>query len=334
MTEFIKTMLNGYSQLFNDAKLAFFEHGPKILTGSGTGLMMIGSALIARDSCKAEVQQAIAEANNLVAEAETKNNTTNAGDSKAKKKARIFKAKFHKGLKIVKVYKKGFILDAIGGISTTTGICISENGRHKAIAGAATLGGILSSYRAAVVADLGPEADIKYMNGEKVVNVTKKKGKKDETDNDANAVAEEASNGGVTIYKDPNAFRLLFSKESTPSVWNENYDIRKANLEWIEATLSRYFMNTWETGGALTLNDMRREFDKLNPSRMDVDIGGIFGRVYERNDPKTHRLINLHWREDKDFMDGRKDYCYVYFDCDPEPIIGRTRKRFTQVEKG
>lgn len=333
MTEFFKTLLNGYSILFNEAKTGFLDHGPKIMTGSGTGLMMIGSALIARDSCKAEVQQAIAEANQVVEDITNKNNTTNADDPKTKKRMRSAKAKFKKGLRIVKIYKKGFIANAIGGALTTAGILISEDSRHKAIAGAATLGSVLTSYRAAVVADLGPEADIKYMNGQKAVNIPKKKGgKKDEEASD-NAGCN-TSEDGVTIFKDPNAFRLLFSKESTPSVWSENYDIRKANLEWIEIVLARKFMDTWEHGGALTLNDMRREFDKLTPARMDVDIGGIFGRVYEKYKPETHKLIDLHFRDDADFMSGRKDWCYVYFDCDPEPLIGRTRRGFTQVEKG
>ena len=334
MQEFFKTLLNGYSQLFNDAKIGFFDYGPKILTGSGTGLMMLGSALIARDSCKAETQQAIKEANEVIAEAEKINNTTNANDTKAKKNWRLAKAKIRKIGKVVKVYKKGFIVDAIGGVCTTVGIGVSESGRHKAIAGAATLGGILSSYRAAVIDDLGPEADIKYMNGEKAVNIPKtKKGKKDDKTHD-NAGSGVPEGDGVTITKDPNAFRLLFSRESTPSVWSDNYDLRIANLEWTEAVLARKYMNTWEGGGALTLNDMRREFNKLNPQSMDVDIGGIFGRVYEKYKPETHKLVNLHFREDKDFMEGRKDWCYVYFDCDPEPIIGRTRRGFTQVEKG
>lgn len=329
MQGFFKTLAVGYSQLFNDAKLGFFEYGPKILTGTGTGLMMIGSALIARDSCKAETQQAIAEANAIVEEAKEQNNTTKINDSKTKKHARIFKAKFHKGLKIVKIYKKGFIADAIGGICTATGIGISESGRHKAIAGAATLGGILSSYRAAVVADLGPEADIKYLNGQKVVNAPKlKKGEENK-----DLLCPDETDDGVRILKDPNAFRLLYSRESTPSVWHDNYDLRISDLEWLEAVLSRKYMNTWEYGGDLTLNDMRREFDKLNPARMDVPIGGIFGRHYEKDNPKTHKLIDLHYRDDKDFMDGKKDWCYIYFDCDPEPLIGR-KKPFTQIEKG
>ena len=330
MKEFFKTLACGYSQLFNDAKSDFFEYGPKILTGTGTGLMMIGSALIARDSCKAEVQKVIKEANELVEK--EKNTDIKSPEPKYSKKRRVLKAKVKKGWKIVKVYKKGFIVSAIGGVFNGVGLGVSENGRHKAIAGAATLGGILSSYRAAVVADLGPEADIKYLNGEKVVNVPKKKkGAKDETGEGNELV--ETSEDGLTVYRDPNAFRLKYSRETTPDFWHDNYDLRISDLEWLEALLSRKYMNTWEYGGNLTLNDMRREFSRSNPNMMDVQIGGLFGRHYVKEDPKTHKLVNLHFRDDKDFMAGRKDWCWIIFDCDPEPLIYH-RKGFTQIEKG
>ena len=299
MSKFIENLVRGYKIMFNDAKEGVMEHGPKIFTGVGTGLMTIGSALIARDSCKAEVQQAIAEANAIVEhEINTKLKTPND-----KPKRRILKAKFKRGWKIIKIYKRGFIVDAIGSVCNGIGIGLSEKGRHKAIAGAAAIGGVLANYRAAVVADLGPEADIKYLNGQKVVNI-KKKGKKN------------------------------YSRENTPSVWSENYDMRLSNLDWIQASLSRLYMNTWETGGSLTLNDMRGEFDGYNPKRLHVDIGNIFGRKYDPDKPETHKLVNLHYQDDEDFMSGRKDSCWIYFDCDPEPIVGRKQKkpRFKKVE--
>lgn len=325
MSKFIENLVRGYKIMFNDAKEGVMEHGPKIFTGVGTGLMTIGSALIARDSCKAEVQQAIAEANALVEhEINTKPKTPND-----KPKRRILKAKFKRGWKIIKIYKRGFIVDAIGSVCNGIGIGLSEKGRHKAIAGAAAIGGVLANYRAAVVADLGPEADIKYLNGQKVVNI-KKKGKKNEDAEDTGGTED----GGLKITKDPSAFRLLYSRENTPSVWSENYDMRLSNLDWIQASLSRLYMNTWETGGSLTLNDMRGEFDGYNPKRLHVDIGNIFGRKYDPDKPETHKLVNLHYQDDEDFMSGRKDSCWIYFDCDPEPIVGRKQKkpRFKKVE--
>ncbi len=324
MNNFLNILKTGYSLLFKDAKLKLMDEGPKFFTASGSGLMMMGSALIARESCKAEVQEALAEANRVLNEEEN-NNTTN---SKVKKFRRKAQARVKHGFKILKIYKKGFIADAIGAVCVGTGLAISENGRTKALAGAAAIGGAFANYRAAVREDLGPEADIKYLGGKKAVNVPKKpKGKKGEV------VEEDAPDDVTTAVKDPEKFRLLFSKENTPSVWSENYDMRISNLEWLEALLSKQYMSTWEKGGMLTLNDMRREFDANNPRKFDVDIGGLFGRIYERDKPETHKLINLHFREDKDFMDGLKDWCYVYFDCDPEPLIGRKRRRkFTPVE--
>jgi hypothetical protein len=78
---------------------------------------------------------------------------------------------------------------------------------------------------------------------------------------------------------------------------------------------------------------MRREFGGLEPSKMDVDEGGIFGRVLDPNQPRMQQFVNLHFRDDQDFMDGRTDSCWIIFDCDPEPIIGRiNKKNFKQVE--
>lgn len=325
MIDFFKTLAKGYSILFNDLKYDIQDYGPKVFTSTGTGLMMIGSALIARDSCKAEVQNVIQEANAIVDDAKKENKN----EKKATKSLRLIKAKAKKTWKVVKVYKKGFIADAIGAAAVVTGLHISESGRAKAIAGAAAIGSAFASYRAAVREDLGPSADIKYLNGEKAINAPKFK--KGETIPAPEPYIEE--DGGVTLYKDPEAFRLLFSRESTPELWSDNYDMRIANLQWVESVLSRNYMTTWGYGGNLTLNDMRREFGGLTPQKMDVPIGGLFGRHYIKDKPETHRLINLHYEDDKDFMDGRKDWCYIYFDCDPEPLVGRRRK-FTQVERG
>ena len=67
---------------------------------------------------------------------------------------------------------------------------------------------------------------------------------------------------------------------------------------------------------------------------MDVEEGGIFGRVLDPNKPRLKQVVNLHFRDDADFMEGRKDWCWIIFDCDSEPIIGRIKKKkFKQVEK-
>ena len=325
MIDFFATLKRGYKILFRNAAQKLPDIAPKILTGTGTGLMMIGSALIARESCKSEVQEALRDAQRVLDEA----NEPKEEDTKVKKAKRVLKAKTAKGLKMVKVYKKGLIADVVGAALVTGGIVISEDGRKKAIAGAAAIGAEFAGYRAAVKADLGEEADAKYMIGRKAVNVPKKPKK----GNKSNEPEEYIDEDGSTIVKDPSAFRILFSKENTPDIWSDNYDMRIANLEWIEALLTRQYRNTWETGGDLTLNDMRREMGGSNPRKWDVPIGGMFGRRYIKEDPSTHRYINLHFRDDEDFMNGRKDWCWLIFDCDPEPLFNSRGKRFKQIER-
>ena len=43
--------------------------------------------------------------------------------------------------------------------------------------------------------------------------------------------------------------------------------------------------------------------------------------------------VNLHYQDDKDFMEGRTDSCWIIFECDPEPIVNRIGKKIKQVEK-
>lgn len=319
-----KTIITGYGIMFKNFNMKYGTKLPKIFAGTGTGLMMVGSALIARDSCKGEVQQAIRDAEATLNE----DLKPVEGENKAKKVRRYLKAHAVHGWKMVKIYKKGVICNVVGAVSNGVGIGLSENGRKKALAGAAAVGAEFAAYRAAVRSDLGDEADIRYMNGKKTkhLKVTKTK--------EGLKVADQSEeDDGVTIKKDPSAFRFWFSKETCPSIWSPNYDLRLHNLDHVTDMLNHQYIMTWTNGGALTLNDQRREFGGLNPRSMDVDIGGIFGRVYDKDRPESKRLINLHYRDDQDFMEGRTEGCWIIFDVDPEPIIGRTKRKFTQVEE-
>ena len=316
---FFKTLATGYGIIFKNLGWKFGNIAPKVFVGSGTGLMMIGNALIARENCKAEVRKTLADIENDWQEAKK----PVEGESKVERGKRIFKARVVKGWRIVKVHKKGMICSGVGAVSNVVGITISETGRQKALAATAALGAEFAGYRAAVRADLGDEADLKYLTGRKAVN-----GKKSDAKYETGEYIEEYEDeDGVTIKKDPSAFRFLFSKESCPSLWQDNYDLRLANLKWVESNLSRVYLLNHH----ITLNDMRREFGGLTPNRMDVGIGGIFGRVWIEDKPETHKLINLHYEDDEEFMSGRKDWCWIIFECDPDPIISKINRKFTQV---
>ena len=328
---FWKTLGTGYQIMFEEINQ---KHGlklPKIFAGSGTGLMMIASALFARQSLKEENRIAIEEARKAVEEAKK----PVEGEKKTTRLHRIVKAKMSKGLKMAKIYRLPLALEAAGGGLVGIGMHISDDGRKKALEAAAVLGAEYAGYRAAVREDLGEAADMKYLTGKKAVNTgkTDKNSKNTGSEDTEETVETVEDENGVLVQKDPGVFKFWFDEKTCPSLWEANYDLRLNNLKWVESNLSRMYMNTWNNGGALTLNDMRREFGGLNPRSMDVDIGGIFGRVYDPNKPETKKLINLHFRDDEDFMEGRTTGCWIIFDCDPEPIIGRIGRKFTKVEE-
>lgn len=317
---FFRTLFTGYKLMWQDINRKHTDLIPRCFSGCGTGLMMIGSAVMAKTSMKEDVQQVISEANAAVEEAKK----SIEGEKKPQRAKRIFKAKATKGLKIVKAYRKGIAMEIGGAVINGIGYGMAEKGKHKALKAAGSMAAAFAAYRANVRDDLGDEADTRYMSGRKAVKRTEKIDKK------TGEVTEELSfiedEDGVILKKDPNSFRLLFSPETCPSLCSENYNLRIANAKWVEDNLTLKLQSV----GHIYLNDMREAFGGLIPAEMDVDEGGIFGRVIDPNIPKYKQRINLHFRDDKDFMEGRKNWCYMIFDC--EVIVGKVKK-LKQVEK-
>lgn len=309
---FFKTLFNGYRIMFNDITVKHPDLLPRCFSGCGTGLMMIGSAVMAKTGMQEDVKQVIADCDKVIEEAR-----------KAGKK-KYFLAKAKKGLKIVKVFRKGIAYEVGGAVMNGIGLGISENDKHKAIKAAGAIGAAFAGYRANVREDLGEEADLRYLTGQKAVKRTEKVDKKT---GEITEVLERADDEFV-VKKDPNAFRFWFSKETCPSLCSDNYHMRISNLKWVTDNLTHRF----QTVGHISLNDQRREFGGLEPAKMDVDIGGIFGKVADPNIPRMQQYINLHWQDDKDFMEGRTEGCWIIFDTDPEPMIGRIGKKLTEVE--
>lgn len=327
---FFKTLFTGYRLMYQELTTKHPDLLPRAFSGCGTGLMMIGSAVMAKTAMKDDIQQVIAECDAAIAEAQK----PVEGEKKPMRVKRIFKAKVVKGWKVVKKFHKGIIYEAIGGACVGVGLNISEAGKHKAIKAAGAIGTAFAAYRANVRDDLGDEADRRYLTGQKAVKRTEKIDKKTgEVTHDLEYITDD---DGVTIKKDPNAFRFWFSKETCPSIWFENRDLMVATLDKIEDKLTYQLWGTDSdrTIGHLYLNEMWHEFGGLTPGRMDVEIGGLYGRVLKPNISKVKQRVNLHHRDDQNFIDGITDGCWIIFDCDPEPIVGRiTKKKFKQVEK-
>lgn len=320
---FFKTLITGYKIMYQDITTKHNDLIPRCFTGCGTGLMMIGSAVMAKNAMQEDVQQVIAECNAVIDEAMKPKN----GENKVQKKKRVLKAKCVKGWKVAKIFKKGIILETVGAGCVGIGYGMAEKGKHRALKAVGVVGTAFAAYRANVREDLGEEADLKYLTGQKAVKRTERVNKK--TGEITQELEYAQDDDGVTIKKDPNAFRLWFSEETCPNIWTANYDLRKSKLEWIEKTLTLKL----QVSGHLSLNEMRREFGGFMPAEMDVGIGGIFGRVIDPNVPKAQQTVNLHFRDDKDFMEGITDSCWIIFDCDPEPIVNKINKKIKTVER-
>ena len=318
---FFKTLITGYKVMFQEFNTKHNDLIPRCFTGCGAGLMMIGSAIAAKTALKEDVQQVIAEADAAVEEARK----PKEGEKKIEQKKRVFKAKAAKGWKIVKTFHKPIICETLGSVGVGVGYGMAEKGKHRALKAAGSAMAAFAAYRANVRNDLGDEADARYMSGRSAVKKTEKINKK--TGEVTNELSYVEDDEGVTIKKNPNSFRLLYSPDTCPQVCSRNYHLRLNQIKSIQDNLTIKY----QTVKHISLNDMRREFGNyIAPEKMDVDEGGIFGRVIDPKIPLHEQRINLHYEDDKDFMEGRKDWCYVIFDC--EVIVGKINQKLKQVE--
>ena len=224
-------------------------------------------------------------------------------------------------------WKEG-ALAAIGAGLVGAGQHMNTVQKTELAAGAALIAGEFAAYRANVVADQGAEKDLEYLTTKKL------SGAKSVTLEDGTVVenATGSDEGEVTVNADETAFKFWFSPETCPGLYSDNLAMTIENLKWAENDL-------WMVGrmnGHLYLNDMRRKFAPLNkPHALDHALGGVFGKIFDNNIPNGCAKFELGgWRDDADFMEGRKIGTWIIFPCDKEPIINKINKKFTAIETG
>lgn len=324
---FFGTMVQGYKIWGSEIKFAWQKHGAHILTTSGTGLMMIFSALMAKKGSSDEVQKAIAEANAAIDEIQNKPLVISANETeksaKRKRKFTLAKAKAKKIWHVGKHFWKESVGEIVGAGLVMGGEAMHINTEDKLAAGAALLAADFAAYRANVRADQGEAKDLEYLTTKKSKNVNKLKSEDGEIIENSNS-----DDGNVTLNADPNAFKFWFSPETCPSLYDDNLEMTKSNLIWVEDNLTRM----GRMNGHLYLNDMRREFGGLKPHKMDHPLGGIFGKIFDRNKTDGCQHVDLGWRQDLDFMEGRKVGVWIIFPCDPEPIANHVNQKLMAVE--
>ena len=98
---FFKTLFTGYRLMYQDLTTKHSDLLPRAFSGCGTGLMMIGSAVMAKTGLKDNTRDIIAECDAAIAEAEKHIE----GEKKPARVKRIFKAKVTKGWKVVKAQR-------------------------------------------------------------------------------------------------------------------------------------------------------------------------------------------------------------------------------------
>ena len=334
---FFQTVAEGYKIWGAELKLGWQKHGAQILTSSGTGLMLIASALMARKGSSDEVQKAIAEADAVIAEvraakttevaSEGENATVTAPvDEKKAKRTRKFnlaKAKAKKLWTVGKHFWKEAAVELVGTGLVAAGQHKNTVDKNLLSAAVAETSLAFAAYRANVVADQGEAKDLEYLTTGKTPNVKKNKAKNGETTED-----EDADDGNVSVPVDPGAFKFWFSPETCPGRYYDNLDMTKNELEFIEDGLTRKLRTT----GHLYLNDMRREFGGLTPDKMDVPIGGIMGLTCDRSKPETLKHVDLGWRNDLDFCEGRKVGVWIIFPCEKAPIMTKIKPELVSIE--
>ena len=324
---FFKTLITGYKLMYRDINTKHINLIPRCFTGCGTGLMMIGSAVMAKTSAQDDVQKVISEANAAVDEVKK----SVANEKKAVKVRKIFKAKAVKGWKIVKAFRKPIIMEVAGATCVGVGQHIHEQQKSEALKAVGVVSAIFAGYRANVREDLGEEADRRYMTGRKAVKKTEKINKK--TGEITQELEYAENDDGITIKKNPNDFVFWFSEETCPSLCSSCVDLSIANVDHVADNLTMIYQNN----KYIYLNDMRREFGGFTPMQMDVPIGGIMGKVINPDIPLMRQRIDLYDPTSDDFIaykEGRSSGFWIHFPCDEEAIIGRVGKRSKAVERG
>lgn len=323
---FFQTIGAGYKLMWEDVKFKWQKNGAHFLTMGGTGMMLVSSIFIARKGSKDEVQQAIAEANAVIDEIR---NAPVENEKPMKRKFRLAKAKAKKAWHVGKHFWKEGLMTAAGAGMVVGGDQMHIGTEHKLGKAVAAEAALFAAYRANVVADQGEAKDLEYMR------TTRKKLKPGDSVvmSDGTVIQNpEGDTDGDVILKPENGWnKFWFSRETCPSIWSDNLELRKHKLEAIENNLTIL----GQTNGHLSVNDQAREFADMGaPYKLDTSMGSIMGRIFDyHKDPDNwRRPVDLGWRKDEDFCNGVTEGCWLFWQYDPEPMITQMKKKQTVVE--
>jgi hypothetical protein len=300
--------LNGYRYLFRNVKPYWDKHGGKICTFAGTTGLFLTGVHACRTTYKHHDE--LRENGARIRRAGIRK----VDEKSYKRYLRVAKETALCSLRTARHYAPDIVAASLSSYVTSKGWGIE----HQHYEQAATMVGVLAAdflnYRKNVISEHGVEADRRYMTAQKQAAKILEAELEDGTKLISNS---DGNDGSFTVSVDPTILKIWYSKETTPQVWSPSYALRIAHLKSITNELDCDLMYA----GHVSVNDIRRAF---YGKKGEVGCGGIFGRIWDPEDPQhpeRGRLINLHYEEDLDFMEGRTDSCWIFIDIDDEPLF-------------
>lgn len=305
------TLRDGYKCLWNETKNFWNRNGGKIMTAAGTAGLVFTGVHACRKTYK------IHDELRKNGERFRKARAHIDGEKKAVYVKRLAK---ETGSVVAKTARQ-YLADAVAGTLSAYAVSKGWHKEHRNYQQAAAMVGVVMAdfmnYRSNVILEHGKDADRRYLttkNGKAYIPGEK---------NDGKVISAPSEDGSHIVTLSPNSLRIWYSKETTPGVWSESYDLRLCHLNDIRNRLDMDLMH----GGSYTINDVRRYF---YGRKGDIAEGHMFGRIWDPGDPEHPErgaLVNLHYEEDEDFMSGRKTSCWIIIDIDEEPLFELLKKK-------
>ena len=297
-------LADGYRYFGKRVRNGWVHNGGKICTIAGTTGLFLSGVHACRKTYK--IHDELAENGRRISEAKQKRD----GDRKGARTWRGLKESVKCGVRSSRHYIVPALGAGLSGYAVGRGWKI-ENGHYQQAA--AMVGVVMAdfmNYRQNVISEHGKDADRRYLTTRKntAVDISKEGG--------AQVKAVAGDDEGMVVDLVENSLRILYSKETTPGVWNESHVIRMHQLEHIVNELNLDLVY----GGGYSINDVRRYF---YGRQGDIPEGNLFGRVWDPGDPahpERGAKVNLHYEDDEDFMLGLKDHCWIIIDIDTEPL--------------
>ena len=304
------TLTDGYRYIGNQLKHGWKQYGGKVMTVAGTTGLFLTGVHACRKTYK--IHDRLQENGRKISEAKAYLD----GENKLVHAWRVTKTFASCAAKTSALYA----VDAVAGGLSAYAISKGWHQEHQNYQQAAAMVGVVMAdfmnYRNNVISEHGIDADRRYLTTKrnKAVSISPEKGQ----------TVESTPTGEEHILElDENSLRILYSRETTPSVWSDSLVLRKAHLDDITQRLTMDLIY----GGSYTVNDVRREF---YGRKGDIGEGGLYGRIWDPGDPEHPErgaLVNLHYEEDEDFLSGRTDYCWIIIDIDNEPLFELLKKK-------